>query len=233
MKQLLVATFGLVCAALCSPASAQDNSIRFGIVHVDPHSSATDAVGPFLLGPPSGVSLSVKSQDTAYFSYARGFGPNLEVEFALGVPPTHDVTAKLNPAIVPGYIVAAFQGQTVAKVRQFAPTAFVNYKFLEPSSAWRPYVGAGINYTKFDKRQSTATGNALNGGPTDIQLKDSTGLALQAGVSYRMPGPWSFNAGLSTADVKTTLTANTSGATRTIDIKFSPVVLTLSAGYSF
>lgn len=223
----------LALAGLSGAASAQQNIVRFGITHIEPHSSASDATGPFLLGPPSGVSIDVKNQDTAFLSFARTLNDNMEVELALGYPPTHDVAAKLNPAIVPGYIVSSFQGQTVAKVRQIAPTLFFNYKFGEAKATWRPFVGVGINYTRFDKRESTAAGNALNGGPTDISLTDSWGLAAQAGVSYRISDQWSLNASLATARVKTTLTATTAGAARNIDIRFHPVVMTVSLGYAF
>ena len=151
----------------------------------------------------------------------------------MGVPPTHDVAAKLNPAIVPGYIVSAYQGQTIAKIRQFAPTVFLNYSFGDSSSALRPFVGVGVNYTKFDKRSSTNIGNSLNGGPTDIQLSDSWGLAAQVGLEYRINDKWSLHGSLATARVKTTLTATTAGAARVMDITFHPVVLTMTAGYRF
>lgn len=226
----------LACAALAAPAAqAQDgnNTFRIGYTEVQPHSSATDATGPFLLHPQSGVSLSVKNKSTLFFSYARKLDDRLEVELAMGLPPTHDVTAQLNPAIVPGYIVSGFQGQTIAKIRQFAPTVFLNYSFGDSSSALRPFVGVGVNYTKFDERTSTATGNALNGGPTDIQLKDSWGLAAQFGLDYRVNDKWSIHGAVSTARVKTTLTATTAGAGRTMDITFHPVVLTVAAGYRF
>lgn len=230
---LLCSALALASAATTASAQAQKNIFRFGVTHVEPHASASDATGPFLLGPPSGVSLDVKNQDTAFFSYARTLDDRFEVELAMGLPPKHDVTARLNPGIVPGHIYSAFQGQTIARIRQVAPTLFLNYKFGEANSTWRPFVGVGVNYTKFDKRESTATGNALNGGPTDLQLKDSWGLALQAGVSYRLNERWSLNASVATAQVKTQLTATTAGAVRNIDIKFRPQVFILSAGYSF
>ena len=229
----------LALACLCSTtASAQTSAdwlkgttIRGGIAHVAPNSTATDAVGPFLPGPPSGVSLEVQNQSTLFFSVARDLTPHVEVELAMGFPPTHDVTAKL-AASVPSH-VQALNGQVVAKVRQVAPTLFFNYKFGEPGSTWRPFVGAGINYTKFDKRESTAAGNQLNGGPTDIRLSDSWGLAAQAGVSYRLNDQWALNAAVATARVKTHLTATTAGQARKIDIRFRPTVLTVSAGYVF
>ena len=176
----------LACAPLLWGSQAtwtQDYTVRLGYSQVQPNSSATDATGPFLLQPQSGVSLTVKDQSTLFFSAARKLNDQLELELAMGIPPTHDVAAKLNPAIVPGYIVSAYQGQTIAKIRQFAPTVFLNYSFGDSSSALRPFVGVGVNYTKFDKRSSTSIGNSLNGGPTDIQLSDSWGLAAQVGLS--------------------------------------------------
>ena len=229
----------LALACLCSTtASAQTSAdwlkgttIRGGIAHVAPNSTATDAVGPFLPAPPAGVSLEEQNQSTLFFSVARDLTPHVEVELAMGFPPTHDVTAKLAPSL-PSH-VQVLNGQVIAKVRQVAPTLFFNYKFGDPGSTWRPFVGAGINYTKFDKRESTAAGNQLNGGPTDIRLSDSWGLAAQAGVSYRLNDQWSLNAAVATARVKTHLTATTAGQARKIDIRFRPTVITLSAGYVF
>ena len=229
----------LALACLCSTtASAQTSAdwlkgttIRGGIAHVAPNSTATDAVGPFLPAPPAGVSLEVQNQSTLFFSVARDLTPHVEVELAMGFPPTHDVTAKLAPSL-PSH-VQVLNGQVIAKVRQVAPTLFFNYKFGDPGSTWRPFVGAGINYTKFDKRESTAAGNQLNGGPTDIRLSDSWGLAAQAGVSYRLNDQWALNAAVATARVKTHLTATTAGQARKIDIRFRPTVFIVSAAYSF
>jgi outer membrane protein len=234
MKKLLPISALLVLAAASQAALADEkNVVRIGYSNVAPHSSASDATGPFLLQPASGVSLTVQNQSTLFFSYARKIDDRFEVELAGGLPPTHDISAKLNPNIVPGYIVSAFQGQTIAKIRQFAPTVFVNYSFGEASSAFRPFVGLGVNYTKFDKRTSTSTGNALNGGPTDISLTDSWGLAAQVGADYKISEKWSIHGAISTARVKTTLTATTAGAARVMDINFHPVVVTISAAYRF
>lgn len=224
-----------LCATGASAQTAGDwlkgTSVRLGYSHVAPNSSATDAVGPFLPGPPSGVSLEVQNKGTLFFSVAHDITPNVEAELALGFPPTHDVTAKLASSL-PSHVLA-LNGQVIAKVRQVAPTLFFNYKFGEATSTWRPFVGLGVNYTKFDKRESTAAGNHLNGGPTDIRLSDSWGLAAQAGVSYRLSDQWSLNAAVATARVKTHLTATTAGQARKIDIRFRPTVLTVSASYLF
>lgn len=210
-------------------AMAQQNTIKFGVAHVQPNSDASNVSGPFT---PSGISLNVENVTTPIFGYVRDFDDNWSIEFALGLPPTHDVTLKVNNPNIPGS-AQALNGQVGARVRQVAPTVFVNYRFLDSSSAFRPFVGAGINYTRFDKTRSTANGNTLNGGATSLSLEDSVGVAVQIGASYRLTKEWSVNAALATAQVKTKLTTNTLGIVRTADIKFRPAVLSVTVGYSF
>ncbi|MES2185188.1 MAG: OmpW family outer membrane protein [Pseudomonadota bacterium] len=218
-------------ASLSSPTPTTRWTVRAGVSHIAPHSSSSDATGPFLPGPPSGISLEVENKTTAFFSLAYALNTNMELELAMGYPPTHDVNARI-AAFLPSN-VQGFNGQTVARVRQMAPTLFFNYAFFEENATWRPFIGVGVNYTKFDKRTSTATGNALNGGPTTIDLDDSWGLAAQAGVSYRINDRWRIHTSVATARVKTHLTATTAGQAREVDIRFRPVVLTVSAAYRF
>jgi outer membrane protein len=129
--------------------------------------------------------------------------------------------------------VAAQDGVIISKVTQVAPTLFANYKFGQASSALRPFVGLGVNYTLFDPAETTPANNAINGGPTKIKLTDSWGLAYQAGVTYQIDKNWSVSGTYSSADVKTTVTTNTLGIERKVDIKFNPSVYILTVGYSF
>ncbi len=216
--------------ALCGTASAQW-TVRGGLTHIAPHSSASDAVGPMLPAAPSGISVEVADKATLFLSVAYALDPHMELELALGSPPTHDVNAQI-AARLPPHIVA-FDGRTLAEVRQIAPTLFFNYKFGDANSQWRPFVGVGVNYTKFDKRTSTAVGNAFQGGPTNIHMKDSWGLAAQVGVSYRINERWSVTGAIATAHVKSVITATTAGVARSMDIRFRPTVLTIAAGYTF
>lgn len=220
----------LACGATGS-AFAQATTLKLGLVNIEPNSSATAVSGPFT--PVDALSLKVKSQSTLFFSAARELTPNWEVELALGVPPTHDVAVViLNPGAVPGG-VAALNGAIGAKIRQVAPTLFANYKFGDATSQIRPFVGVGVNYTVFDKTESTPVNDAINGGPTNIKLKDSIGLALQLGVTAKLGGPWSITGAWSTAQVNTKMTTNTLGVQRTADITFRPSVVTVAVGYSF
>lgn len=218
----------LLGAGWSSSAMAQ-YTVKLGYTHVQPRSSASEISGPFT---PTGLSLVVKDASTVTFSVARDITDHFNLELVLGIPPTNDVAITVNNPALPAS-AQALNGAIGAKVRQVAPTVFANYKFMDKSSALRPFVGVGLNYTVFDKRDSTLANDTLNGGATSIGLKSSWGLALQGGVQYQIDKKWSVSAAVATAQVKTTLTTNTMGIERTADIKFSPVVTTLAVGYSF
>lgn len=226
-RQLAIA--GILAACAAAPSMAQQNTVKLGISNVQPHSSASDVSGPFT---PGGISMEVRDKVTPFVSYAREISNQWEVELAFGVPPRHDIVLKINNAALPGS-AQALSGQVGAIIRQVAPTVFFNYKFLEKTSLLRPFVGAGINYTRFDKTHSTAAGDALNGGPSSISLDDSVGLALQAGVAWRLSNEWSVSASLATARVKSKITTNTLGIERHAHITFKPQVFTVAMGYSF
>lgn len=225
--------FSILASALafCSaaPSLAQQNTLQLGLSNVQPHSSASDFSGPFT---PPGLSVNISDKSTLFFSYAREINDQWDVELALAAPPTHDIILAVNNSSLPAG-VQAFSGQVGARVRQVAPTVFANYKFLEKTSALRPFIGVGINYTKFDRTASTAANDALNGGPTSISLKDSVGLALHGGVTLRISNLWSLSTSLATAQVKSKITTNTLGVERTADIKFTPRVFTVAVAYSF
>lgn len=224
-------TLTLACAALgmALPAAAQ-YTVKVGYGDVRPYSSASDVSGPFT---PAGLSLEVHNQQTVLFSVSRPLNARWDLELVLGAPPKHDVALKISPAAVVPNAARALDGQTGAQVTQIAPTLFFNYNFADASAKWRPFVGAGLNYTKFSPADSTAQGDALNGGRTSLSLEDSMGLAAQAGVSYRFNDKWSLTAGVATADVKTKLTTNTNGIIRKADITFHPIVVSLMVGYTF
>jgi outer membrane protein len=114
-----------------------------------------------------------------------------------------------------------------------APTLLVEYKFLSENSKWRPYIGAGVNYTTFYDRDSTAQGNAASGGPTKISLTPSWGVAGTVGLAYNIKNNWNLYASYSASQVKTKLNADTADVIRTTHISFGPQALVVAVGYSF
>ncbi len=232
MKHTLLSASVIAALALgASSSMAQGITLKLGWVNIDPSSSATPVAGPFT--PVDTLGLKVQPQSTLFFSVAKDISSNMEVELAAGIPPRHDGTLViLKPSAVPGS-VAALDGQLLSRVRQVAPTLFANYKFGDSNSQFRPFIGLGINFTRFDQTESTAVNDAVNGGATTIKMTDSVGPAAQLGLSLKLGGPWSVTGSWSTARVKSTVTTNTLGIERTSDITFHPSVTTLAVGYSF
>ncbi len=231
MKKSILSLSLVAAGVLASGSAMAQYTIQIGGAYVDPNSSAGTATGP--LTPLGALSLTVKPQSTVFFSIAREINDQWDVQLAMGLPPTHDVALKVtNPAALPAS-VAAQDGVIVSKVRQVAPTLFANYKFGEASSQFRPFVGIGINYTQFDKTESTPANDAINGGPTNIKLSDSWGVAMQAGGVYKFDKQWSLSGTYSTAQVNSVITTNTLGTVRKVDISFRPAVFIVAVGYSF
>lgn len=220
----------LLASLYCgSPAWSQEapvNSLRLGVYDVFYHATATDITGPYV---PAGVNLQVKNVKTIYFAYIRRLTPDWDFELAFGVPPKTDTVGK-GPATLGS---VPYDGQVISSAKWFAPTILFNYNLLDETHKWRPYIGAGINYTTFYDRRSTAAGDAASGGPTKISLSKSIGPAADVGISYKPSAKWGIFASYSITRVNSHLTTNTAGVIRTSTIKFGPQALVVSAGYSF
>ncbi|HLQ13540.1 MAG TPA: OmpW family outer membrane protein [Steroidobacteraceae bacterium] len=226
----ILAGVGLLLVCGAGSAMAADaihgNEIRLGLYIVQYDAHADDITGPFV---PKGLNVNVKNVNTAYVAYVRRLSPNFVLELAAGVPPKTETTGK-GPAMLGS---VPFDGQVISTAKWFAPTLLLNYVFLDESSAWRPYFGVGANYTKFYDRQSTAAGNAANGGPTSISLTSSLGPAATLGVRWHLQDRWSLYASYSYSVVRSNLVANTAGVLRRTHIDFNPTTLVLSVGFAF
>lgn len=224
-------TLGASCPSFADSSFLDGTTFKIGAVNINPHSEATPISGPFT--PVDALSLKVESQSTLYLGVSYDFTEHWQADLALGVPPKHRVdVVVLNPALVTPEMAAA-NGQAGAYVTQLAPTVFLNYVFGSKEASFRPYVGLGINYTKFTKAESTAVNDSLNGGPDHLGLTSSTGAAAQVGFSQKITKEWSAYASYTTAKVHTVMTGDTLGVVRSSDIKFRPAVITLAIGRSF
>lgn len=190
-------------------AQAQENVVKFGITRYDTHSKTTGVVG---IGVPPGADASTGDATTVIGVYERLIRPNVGVELVLGVPPKITGTATGS---------VAFLGE-VLSARNVAPTVLFNYHFGEAADAVRPYVGVGVNYTRFTSIKSKLA--------PQVQMSDSVGLAVQAGVDYWFNKQWGMFASIASLQVKSDLVAAGSTVIQTT-IDFRPIVY--SAGLSF
>lgn len=107
----------------------------------------------------------------------------------------------------------------------------VQYYFGEPQSKFRPYVGAGLNYTIFFDEGFNSTGKGA--GLSDLKLDDSFGLAANVGVDYMINDQWFLNASAWYANIETEATYKAGGAKQKTDVKINPWVFMISGGYKF
>jgi outer membrane protein len=203
-----------------------DNEIRVGMYFLQYHVNADDLQGPYV---PPGVNLDVNSVSTPYFAYLRRLSPHLVGQLAAGVPPNTETVGK-GPATLGS---VPFNGQVVSTAKWFSPSLIINYVFRDESEAWRPYLGAGVNYTKFYDLKSTDAGNAANGGPTAISLTSSFGPVITAGIRWHIKDRWSAYASYDFAYVKSDYTGNTAGVIRTTTVRFNPTTVVIALGFAF
>ena len=151
MKKQLIAA-AILSTLLSGAAFAQQTTegpwmVRARAVHLDSDN-----------GDSTGLGLAMNNKwmpelDVSYF-----FSPNVALELVLTVPQKQTLTSSALNA-------------KVGTFKHLPPTLLAQYHF--PMNGFKPYVGAGINYTRF------SSVDLLPGVTMD---KDSWGGALQVGV---------------------------------------------------
>jgi outer membrane protein len=73
----------------------------------------------------------------------------------------------------------------IGKTWILPPTLTLQYHFTNFGD-FKPYLGAGVNYTMFYNQDG-------HGSVTDLKVKDTFGVALQAGFDYMLDDHWGVN----------------------------------------
>lgn len=208
---------GLVTAAVPSHAVQKgDWLIRGGLARVAPNDSSGD-----ISSVPGGqVGVDAATNLAVNFTYMTT--DNVGVELLGALPFKHDITGQ-----------GAISGLgKVAETKELPPTLILLYNFA-PKSNVRPYAGIGVNYTTFFSEKVTG---ALSGPglATGLSLKDSTGLAVEAGVDVDIDKDWFFNASLWRMDIDTKATLN-GGALdgSTVNVSIDPWAMFVGVGRRF
>ena len=112
------------------------------------------------------------------------------------------------------------------------PTVTLQYHFL-PDNKIRPYVGLGVNYTKFYAADAKPALEALLGGPVSVNLDSSWGWAAQAGVDIDLKNNWFINLDVKYIDISTTAYLKTPAGALSVDVNVDPLVFGAGIGYRF
>ncbi len=153
-KTLVALTLSTALAGLAVPAFAQsqgDWTLGVGVGYLDPKSDN---------GTIANSDAEIDADTRPIFTAEYFIRDNLGIELLAATPFSHDIT--LGGSIDAG------------SVKHLPPTLSLNYHF-PTNSAWKPYVGAGLNYTIFFDEQSDLG---------ELKVDNSFGVSLQAGLDY-------------------------------------------------
>ncbi len=159
----------------------------------------------------TGLDLTVNNKvfpevDISYF-----FSPNVALELVLTYPQKHTLKAG---------------GTEIGTLKHLPPTLSAQYHFTD-LGAFKPYVGAGLNYTRFSAVNFTpAVVTALN---PSID-KNSFGLAVGAGFDYEIQKNVYFNVDVKKVQIRTDVSSN---GTKVGEFKVDPLLVGVGIGYRF
>jgi outer membrane protein len=203
-----------VAAALAAPlaANAQEEGtydpgkwlVRVGFSQINPDSYNLDLGGP---------AVVVDSDITPTGTIEYMITPHIGTELLLAWPATHGLDLDTGGRPL----------DRVGQVDVLPPTLSLNWHF-NPNGMFRPYIGAGINYTLFSGEESRG---ALSG--ARLKLDDSIGAAGQVGVDIGQRN-WFFNANVRYIDMSSDVEIN--GA-KVGEADINPMVYGLHVGYRF
>ena len=190
----------LLTTLAAGPAVAQsqgDWTLGLGIGSVMPKSG-----NGTLAGAEADISNGEALTITAEYFFADNWG----IELLAATPFSHDIS-------LDGL------GE-IGSTKHLPPTLSINYHFAT-ESAWKPYIGAGINYTTFFEEE-TSLGS--------LELNDSWGIAVQAGLDYELQNGSFLRANVRWIDISTDAKLDGSDiGTAEID----PVVVSLAYVFKF
>lgn len=197
MKKSLVAAAALI-ALLCGGAYAQasEGPWLVRVRAVDLQSTNGDNTG---------LNLSVNDKVIPEVDISYFFTRNIAAELVLTVPQKHTLRSG---------------SSDIGTLKHLPPTLLLQYHFDAPG--YKPYVGAGLNYTRFSSVNLTVAG-------ADIERK-SVGGALQVGVDIPLSKSLSLNLDLKKVYIDTDVSIN---GVKQGTFKIDPLLVGVGLGWRF
>ncbi|WP_426033398.1 OmpW/AlkL family protein [Cypionkella sp. TWP1-2-1b2] len=194
MKMKITLLAVVATAALAGPAAAQsagDMTLGFGVALVSPKSDNGTLAG-------AAATASDSTQPSITFEYF--LRDNLGLEVLAALPFKHSI-----------YLNGGFAGET----KQLPPTISLNYHFAN-ASKFTPFVGLGLNYTKFFETSSPLG---------DLKIDDSFGVAVHLGADYALSDKAALRFDLRYAKIQSDVSLNGAGIGK---VEIDPLVTGIS-----
>ncbi|KJK20873.1 membrane protein [Burkholderiaceae bacterium 16] len=199
-----IALLGSVAAApaMAAPDETQGNwMVRLRATYLD-MADKSDPIGG--VGASDRITVNNKwipELDVTYF-----FTPHIAAELVLTVPQKQNV-----------YL----DGNKIGSFTHLPPTLLVQYHFI-PNGTFRPYVGAGLNFTRIWGADIANNSLSLDSW--------SVAPALQIGMDYKLTKNWFLNADIKkvwlSSDVK-------AAGVKVSNVSLDPWLFSMGVGYRF
>jgi len=189
-----VLAIGMMAGA--AQAAQGDWLARARVININPDASS------------SALNLNASTETTLELDFTYFVTRNLGLELILATK-KHTITSG---------------GTNIGSVALLPPTLTLQYHFSPESASFRPYVGAGVNYTRFYDI------GLLNGAAT--VEKNSWGGALQLGADIPLNKTFFLNIDLKKIWIDTDVKLTATGATAA-NFKINPLVLGVGVGMKF
>ncbi|MBH2044204.1 MAG: OmpW family protein [Comamonadaceae bacterium] len=154
----------------------------------------------------TGLGLSIDNKTIPEVDISYFFNKNVAAELILTVPQKHDLRSSA-------------LGAHIGSLRHLPPSLLLQYHFDAPG--FKPYVGAGVNYTRFSSVNLPAG--------VDID-RNSWGGALQVGVDIPLSKNLYLNFDIKKVYIKTDVFA---GGAKQGTFKVDPVLAGVGFGWRF
>jgi outer membrane protein len=157
------------------------------------------------------LALSINDKLIPELDISYFFTPNFAAELVLTYPQKHDIRSA---------------GSKIGTLKHLPPTLSAQYHF-SPTATFRPYVGLGVNYTRF---------SSVNFDPAVVTAlhpsiaKDSWGLSAQIGADIQIAKNIYLNVDIKKVQIGTDVY---SGGNKIGDFKVDPLLIGVGVGYRF
>lgn len=132
----------------------------------------------------TGLGLSVNNKTLPEVDISYFFTPNIAAELILTYPQKHTLYSN---------------GAKIGSLKHLPPTLSLQYHFA-PNATFRPYVGAGLNYTRFS---SVNFEPAVQTALAPSIKKNSYGLSFQVGADIELSKNLFLNVDIKKAQIDT------------------------------
>ncbi|NMM36452.1 MAG: OmpW family protein [Glaciimonas sp.] len=217
---VLSAAMALTTSMTASAQSAGVWSLKAGVNQITPKVDSGDMSAPAL----PRTKADVKSDTEAIIAVSYMFTDHISAEFHLGIPYTHELDGA-------GSINGVGK---LGTVESLPPTLYLQWRFLEPKAMFRPYVGLGLTYARFQKETGsgalTAVTNTGSATPTTFTVDSKFALTPQIGITYAINEKWFADLAVTKTYLKTTTHFSTG---QNMDMRLDPVAVSFAIGYHF